>query len=60
MNCSSCGESALGLVNGVPFCHRPACFDWKSERIRVAAMRLDTAVDGWKIMGKSFLPASQK
>lgn len=32
MNCSKCGASAIGLVNGIPFCHRKECVDWKAQR----------------------------
>lgn len=31
--CTSCGQQALGTaLNGLPYCHRRECIDWKLER----------------------------
>jgi hypothetical protein len=46
--CVNCGESALGKAcDGLLYCQRAACIDWKAERIKAAKIRkitLDTAV----------------
>jgi len=32
MNCTKCGESALGVaLDGLPYCHRTECILWKVE-----------------------------
>lgn len=40
MKCTKCGQSALGVArNGLPYCHRVECINWKFERWRAMQER---------------------
>lgn len=43
MNCTKCGRSALGVVDGNPYCERKECCDWKAARLRAQQQR-DAAI----------------
>ncbi len=40
MTCTNCGRSALGTAtNGLPYCERTECCDWKAERLKAQQER---------------------